>query len=80
MQKYSTTQQPEITEVQSHDTSCTSAATQLCGVTSMWGKHSSKASPRTSYISSGLSTKQSISTSECVMPTGIRESKMPKGH
>lgn len=38
MQKYSTAQQPEITEVHNHDTSYTSAATQLCGVTRIWGK------------------------------------------
>lgn len=38
MQKYSTAQQPEMTEVQKHDPSCSSAATQLCGVTRMRGK------------------------------------------
>lgn len=38
MQKYATAQQPEMTDVQNHNTSCTSAATQLCGVTRMWGK------------------------------------------
>lgn len=38
MQKYSTAQQPEMIEVQKHDPSCTSAATQLCGVTQMRDK------------------------------------------
>lgn len=38
MQKDPNVQQPEITEAQNHDTSYTSAATQLCGVTRMWGK------------------------------------------
>lgn len=38
MQKYSTAQQPEMTEVQNHDSSYTSAAAQLRAVTRMWGK------------------------------------------
>lgn len=38
MQKYSTAQQPQMTEVQNHDTSYTSAASQLYGVTRMLSK------------------------------------------